>query len=261
MTFKKPQSQLMAREAHASATVRALHALRNLAAPTSAIRTLSALRARLAMLCVASALAFAGCAQIATSVVLNALPELLASTLGQYNFRSEFAEARPLIQARDWLGLSTLARRKIDVQPDRGEWWQLAGYGHMQMGEFAVARDAFARMTKLIPEEVNGWNLYAFTLQQTGQQREAFAALDKAVQIDPTNGTSWVLYGDMHARAGRSRDASTAYERALQISNRDIFAWYGLGQLGKRSGDAAMLARASDALKKLSPPLAAELAK
>lgn len=200
-----------------------------------------------------------GCAQMATSMLINSAPELLAITLGQFNVRTEFSEATPLIKSRDWLGLSTLARQKLEKQPARGEWWQLAGYGHMQMGEFAIARDCFERVTKLIPEEVNGWILYAFTLKQTGATRAAQQALDKALQVDPTSTQAWVILGDLHAENRRPLEAVRAYDRALEIDARDIFAWYALGLLAKRSGDAATLERAVKALRQLHPPFADEL--
>jgi len=202
-----------------------------------------------------------GCAQIATSMLINAAPELLASTLGQYNVRTEFSDAAPLIKARDWLGLSTLARQKLEKEPARGEWWQLAGYGHMQAGEFAIARDCFERATRLLPEEISGWNLYAYTLKQTGEPRAAMNALDKALQVDPTSTQALVILGDIHAEGRRPLEAIRAYDRALQIDERDIFAWYGMGLLAKRSNDSSTLDRAIKALTQLHPPFAAELAK
>ena len=213
------------------------------------------------LLALACLLVTGACAQIATSMLINVAPELLASTLGQYNVRTEFSEATPLIKARDWLGLSTLARQKLEKQPGRGEWWQLAGYGHMQAGEFAIARDCFERVTKLLPEEINGWNLYAFTLKQTGESRAAMQALDKALQVDPTSTQALVILGDIHAEGRRPLEATRAYDRALQIDERDIFAWYGLGLLARRSGNATSLERAIKALRQLHPPFADELAR
>ena len=201
----------------------------------------------------------AGCAQLATSFIINAAPELLARTLGQYTLRKEFEESVPLVRARDWLGLSTLARQKLEAQPTRGEWWQLAGYGHMQSGEMSVARDCFERVTKLLPEEIDGWNLYALTLKQTGEPRAALVALERALQVDPTSTASLVILGDIHAEARRPLEAARAYERALVIDGQEIFAWYGLGLLGRRINDTALLDRAVKALRPLHAPFADEL--
>ena len=212
-------------------------------------------------LMLAGALAVGACAQLATAVLTNTAPELLAITLGQYGVRKEFDEAAPLINSRDWLGLSTLARQKLAADPKRGEWWQLAGYGHMQLGEYAIARDCFARVTELLPEEVNGWNLYANMLKQTGETRAALNALDKAMQVDPTSTATLVILGDLHAANRRPAEAVRAYDRALDIDSQDIFAWYGLGLLAKRSNDAATLERATKNLKQLYAPFAEELAR
>ena len=202
-----------------------------------------------------------GCAQLATSMLVNLAPELLAVTLGQYGVRKEFEEALPLIKARDWLGLSTLARQKLEKEPGRGEWWQLAGYGHMQSGEMRIARDCFERVTQLLPEEIHGWNLYALTLKQTGELRAALLATERARQVDPTSIAALVLQGDIHAEGRRPVEAARAYERALQIDGQDIFAWYGLGLLGRRSGDTALTERALKALRPLYAPFADELAR
>jgi tetratricopeptide (TPR) repeat protein len=217
--------------------------------------------ALLAAMVLAVALLAGGCAAVATSVALSSGPELIAATMRQYGFRSEFEEAVPLMKKRDWLGLSTLARQHLEREPNRGEWWQLAGYGHLQAGELLVARDCFARVTRLLPEEVSGWNLYAYALWKTGDARAALFTLERAVQTDPASTVAWVLTGDLQAANGRLREAVRAYDTALEIDKRDIFAWYGLGMLARRGGDAAGVERAVRSLKQLYPPFADELAK
>ena len=200
-------------------------------------------------------------AQLATSLLVNTAPELLSGVIGQYQARTEFAETLPLIKARDWLGLSTLGRQKLEKEPARGEWWQITGYGHMQAGEMREARDCFRRVTQLLPEDVAGWNLYAFSLSQLGDTQGARAAIDKALQTDPASTVAWVLLGDLHAVAGRRLEAGRAYERALEIDGRDVFAWLGVGLMAKRTNDAPALERATKALRQLYPPFAEELTK
>ena len=200
-------------------------------------------------------------AQLATSLLVNTAPELLSGVIGQYQARTEFADALPFIKARDWLGLSTLGRQKLEKQPERGEWWQITGYGHMQAGEMREARDCFRRVTQLLPEDVAGWNLYAYSLAQLGDTPGARAAIDKALQTDPTSTVTWVLLGDLHAAAGRRVEAARAYERALEIDGRDVFAWLGVGLMAKRTNDAPALERATKALRQLYPPFAEELTK
>ena len=200
-------------------------------------------------------------AQLATSLLVNTAPELLSGVIGQYQARTEFAETLPLIKARDWLGLSTLGRQKLEKEPVRGEWWQITGYGHMQAGEMREARDCFRRVTQLLPEDVAGWNLYAFSLSQLGDRQGARAAIDKALQTDPASTVAWVLLGDLHAVVGRRLEAGRAYERALEIDGRDVFAWLGVGLMAKRTNDAPALERATKALRQLYPPFAEELTK
>ena len=186
-------------------------------------------------------------------------PDMLIWTMRQYAVRGEFAETQPLIKARNWAGLAALGRKKLELQPTRGEWWQVAGYGYLQAGDLAQARDCLARAARLLPEEVGIVNLYAATLMRQGETRTASQAVDRALQIDPTSGVAWVLSGDLHSAAGRLRDAQTAYERATEIDNRDVFAWLALGNLAKKTNDRTALDRAVAALMSIYPPFAKEL--
>lgn len=206
-------------------------------------------------------LLLAGCAAVAQSMLINAAPDLFAVTFNQYETRAEFKESVPLIRTKDWLGLTILARQKLERNPGRGEWWQIAGYGHMQLGELTVARDCFLRVTQLLPEEVTGWNLYAYTLKTLGDSNGALRAVDRGIQSDPTSGISYVIMGELHREAGRVKPAVQAYERAIDIDRRDVFAWYGLGVLGKRYNDAPLYERAKKSLKELNPPMAEQLEK
>ena len=204
--------------------------------------------------------ALSGCAAVLVPAALAAAPEFIAGAMGQFNYRSEFDEIKPLVRARDWLGLSALARAKLVREPDRGEWWQIAGYGHLQAGELALAREAFARASGLLPEEVGIWNLYAYTLSRMGDAHGAAQVIDRALQTDPTSTLAWVISGDLKAEAGRPREALRAYDRALEIDKRDIFAWLAVGLLAKRQGDRAAQDRAIASLKQLYPPFAEQLA-
>ena len=217
------------------------------------------------ILAAASTGGLSGCAAIAAqaaqAALLTSAPEIFSKMFGQFETRSEFRESVPLIRAKDWLGLTILARQKLEKEPNRGEWWQIAGYGHMQMGEMREARDCFERTVKLLPEEVGAWNLYAYTLKSLGDNRGALAAIEKAIQTDPSSNTSFTILGEMHREAGRVKPSAQAYERAIDIDSSDIFAWYGMGMLGKQFNDQAMYGRALKSLKQLYPPMAEQLEK
>ena len=186
-------------------------------------------------------------------------PDMLIWTMRQFAVRGEFAETQPLIKARNWAGLAALGRRKLELQPTRGEWWQVAGYGYLQAGDLSQARECLARAARLLPEEVGIMNLYAATLMRQGESRTAAQAVDRALQTDPTSGVAWVLSGDLHSAAGRLREAQAAYERAAEIDRRDVFAWLALGNLAKKTNDRTLLERAVVALMAIYPPFAKEL--
>jgi len=226
-------------------------------------RMVARLAGRVQRLCIAglAALVLAGCAAVVQSMLINAAPDYLASMFGQYETRAEFKQAAPLIQQKDWLGLTILARQKLDLQPQRAEWWQLAGYGHLELGELKVARDCFERVTRLMPEEVGGWNLLAYTLKKMGDANGARVAVEHAIQTDPSSGTAFVILGELHREGGRSQLALQAYKRAIEINRTDVYAWYGLGLLGKRGRDGDLYERAKSNLQQLNPAMAEQLEK
>jgi tetratricopeptide (TPR) repeat protein len=187
------------------------------------------------------------------------VPELLAGTMRQFNFRSEFESALVPLRARDWPALVALARVQIERDAKRGEWWQIAGYGQLMAGELPFARDSLMRAARLLPEEAGIWSLLAEAQARGGDMAAALRTLERALQTDPVSTVAWVQLGDLHAQGGRERDALEAYERALEIDARDIFAWRSLGRLAARAGDKAALERAKKALTQLYPPFAAAL--
>jgi tetratricopeptide (TPR) repeat protein len=206
-------------------------------------------------------LAAAGCAQIVPALLVNYGPDLFATAIGDYGVRPEFREAEPLLQKKDWHALSALAQQKIARDPGRGQWWQLAGYAHLQLGETEQARDCFAKVTKLTPEEVNGWNLYAYSLKGLNDRYGARAAVKHAIEIDPGSDTAFVILGELEREAGAVQPARQAYQRAIEINNENAFAWLGLGLLAKRLGDAEQYEKSKKALRQLSPELYAQLEK
>lgn len=219
---------------------------------------------RLGCLALAGAMAAgaSGCAAIAAQAALSlASPELFATMIGDVEVRSEFREAAPLIKTKDWLGLIVLARQKLARDPKRGQWWEIAGYGHLQLGENALARDCFEQAVRLMPEEGGAWNFYAYALKNLGDNRRGLEAVQRSLLIDPSSGTAYVILGDLRREGGQSQEALLAYNRALDIDRTDVFAWYGLGLIGKRTHDRVLYDKAKKALEQLYKPMAEQLEK
>jgi tetratricopeptide (TPR) repeat protein len=211
---------------------------------------------RLWFLCCA-AIALAGCmaaVAIVPDLVLDNA-DLFASAIGDYGVRPEFREAVPLLQKKDWPGLIALSREKTDRNPNRGEWWQLAGYAHIHLGEITQARDCFVRVTRLMPEDVSGWNFYAYTLLNQKDMRAATAAVNHAIEINPYSDVSYVIVGELDRLAGAYQPALQAYQRAIEINGDNAIAWLGAGVMAKRKGDADLYEKAASTLKKLAPQL------
>jgi cytochrome c-type biogenesis protein CcmH/NrfG len=210
-----------------------------------------------------AAIVLAGCAAAAAIVpdLLLDNADLFASAIGDYGVRPEFRDAVPVLQKKDWRGLIVLARQKLDRNPSRGEWWQLAGYAHIHLGEVIEARDCFVQVTKLMPEDVNGWNFYAYTLMALKDTRAATAAVNHAIEINPDSDVTYVIIGELDRQAGSQQPALQAYQRAIEINGDNAVAWLGVGVLAKHKGDTDLYDKAKNALRKLAPQLVTLLEK
>lgn len=219
-------------------------------------------RAAALLLTLLLAFTLAGCAAVATQVALSfASPELFAAMFGSHESRSEFHEAAPLIQKKDWQGLITLARQRLAANAGSGAWWELAAYGHLQLNELKEARDCIERATRLVPEDVEAWNMYANILRRQGETDRARVVVQHALEVDPASATAYVILGDVQRDGGRARLALQAYSRALEIDGGNVFAWYGVGLVGKATKNKELYDKAKQNLQQLSKPMAEQLEK
>lgn len=203
-----------------------------------------------------------GCGAVGLQVALSfASPELFAAMFGTHENRPEFRQAAPLIQKQDWTGLVAMGRRNLGATPGSGAWWELTGYGHLQLNQLAEARDCFEHATRLVPEEVDAWNLYAHTLRRQKEDERALRAVQRALEVDPYSATAYVILGDTQRDAGRARMALQAYSRAIELDNNNAFAWYGAGLIGKVTRNRELYDQARQNLQKLSKPMAESLEK
>ncbi|HEY4375294.1 MAG TPA: tetratricopeptide repeat protein [Burkholderiales bacterium] len=208
------------------------------------------------------ALALTACGAVGVQLALSfASPELFAAMFGSHESQTEFHEAAPLIQKKDWLGLTTLARQRLAANPRSGPWWELAAYGHLQLNELKDARDCIERATRLVPEDVEAWNMYANILRRQGETDRARIVVQHALEVDPSSATAYVILGDVQRDGGRARLALQAYSRAIDIDGGNVFAWYGVGLVAKATKNKELYDKAKQNLQQLSKPMAEQLEK
>lgn len=75
-------------------------------------------------------------------------------------------------------------RKAVEVAPDFAPAYNLLGYAHRQVGEFAEAERAFKKYIELIPADPNPYDSYAELLMKTGRFDESIAMYRKALSVD-----------------------------------------------------------------------------
>lgn len=120
-------------------------------------------------------------------------------------------------------------------------------------GRWQAAALEYAKARALLPEEdVVVARRYAVSQLQLGNVRQAAEALEKAALRDVTEGAVQLLLGQVRLRLGDLAGARTALYAAVAVDPFDPALQTSLQKLGIETKDAALEARASEALKLLS---------
>lgn len=102
--------------------------------------------------------------------------------------------------------------KAVTVNPGYPQAYNLLGYTHRFLGDFAAAENAFKKYTTLIPDDPNPFDSYAELLLKTGRLEESIAMYRKALTIDQNFTPSRIgvatalLYADRPAEARREMD-------------------------------------------------------
>jgi aspartate beta-hydroxylase len=91
------------------------------------------------------------------------------------------------------------------------------GVAFLQAGQAAAARDSFASLVQLAPDQADGHLGLAHALQALGQTAPANAALDKALGLQPRHIGALVLKADWLHAAGQATAASF-YQAAVRCA-------------------------------------------
>lgn len=211
----------------------------------------------------AFALALAGCLSPAASLILSLIPEgtfptLLNNMKGVSEPNREKLAA--LEQKGDWEGVARFAHENLAIDPANADWYVVAGFAYAQMNQFDRAADQFQRAVQLSPDDIAAWNLLAQSQRALGQPERAIRTLDSALRINQDSPVTYFLLGESFRDLKRPERAVGFYEQALQRNPQFPEALFGAGvayaQLGRRTEWEIAVQR----LRKMSPPLAEQLA-
>lgn len=86
------------------------------------------------------------------------------------------------------------------------------------VGDFPRAREAYARLLEMAPENPEYYNNLGLAQQYLGQSGEAIATLEKGRAYASEYPRLWLTLGFVRARQGLYDDARTALARAVEIA-------------------------------------------
>lgn len=194
------------------------------------------------------------------SLLMPTAPLLSAALASRGDDSTTAGVIRELQAKADWAGLSKLARERLAVKPDDGDWWVVLGYAALQIKDYPGAVQVLSAAVERAPEDVDALNLLAEAQRLSGQAERAMRTLDRAVTVSPSSPVSRFLLGEAYRDQGRMERAREAYSQAVQIEPEFILAWYGLVKILARVGHKDEYDLALARLRKLDPILAQEFA-
>lgn len=161
---------------------------------------------------------------------------------------------------KDWDGLVKLAEENLARDRRIAGWWFVAGYAHSQAGRHLKAAECFNELALLAPDDIDGWEMLAQELLASGQPQRAVQTLNNALRIRDNSPMTWMLLGRGYEDLTRPDLAVGAYRSAIKLDKQFARAWLGLGRASLRINRRADYEQALQALEKLDPRLAKQLA-
>jgi tetratricopeptide (TPR) repeat protein len=199
----------------------------------------------------------------AQSLLMSLVPDgTIPVLLGHFEQVSDVNRRRiaEFEQRRDWDGLAKFAEESLKQDKSNSDWWLIAGYAYSQADQRKRAIECYAEAVRLSPDDMLGWNLLAQSYRLTGQTERALQILNRALVVKRDTLETWFLVGEVYSDLGRLEPAVSAYREAIQLDDQFAYAWLGLGKVYARLGRAPELKQVTQALEKLNPAMAKELA-
>jgi len=126
------------------------------------------------------------------------------------------------------------------MEPDVRQAFQ-KGLSKFQDGQFQDAKEAFARVTELLPNYSLGWINLGAAEYRLDKLDDAEKHLRKAVHLDPDGTQAWLTLGIIAFRKGELEASLAALSQAVYLEPDNAHAHMYLGVLARKRGwlDAA----------------------
>jgi Flp pilus assembly protein TadD len=121
------------------------------------------------------------------------------------------------------------------------------GLAKFQAGQFLDAKQAFARVTELLPNYSGGWINLGSAEYRLDELDDAEKHLRKAVHLDPDVTQAWLTLGIIAFRKGELEASLAALSQAVYLEPDNAHAHMYLGVLARKRG---WLGAAEDELRK-----------
>lgn len=197
------------------------------------------------------------------ALVSALLPDGTMSVLLSHLEKEEDGNRKRILQleaGKDWDGIAKFADENLARDRNNADWWFVAGYAHSQAGRHQRAIECYSEMVRLAPDDMLGSSALAQSYRNTRQPLRAAQILDNAHRVRKGTPASYFLLGESYSDLDRDLPAAAAYREAVELDGEFARAWFGLGRAYARLGRAADYERALQALGKLDPALAQQLA-
>lgn len=166
-------------------------------------------------------------------------PELAAEAWGRVAALSPedalplIAQARALVQLKDYGGAVIAGREAITRDSGNVEAFQVTGIAQLAMNELGGAIASFEKAVELEPN--HGWalNNLGFACLRANQNEKAVTALEHAAEVLPHVAYVHNNLGVALERLGRADEAKAAYQHATDLSPRYVKARINAARVAK----------------------------
>ena len=135
------------------------------------------------------------------------------------------------VEALTWLGTVDLAQNHPELAAISLD---LRGRAHNQ-----VARDSYARMAKLQPDNWHVHRVQAQLYAEVGQHTQAITEYQAALKQQPNNPDLLEALGDEYRATSQLDTAAAAYRQELDLAPSNPVAMYNVGSVAVERGDDA----------------------
>jgi hypothetical protein len=189
-----------------------------------------------------------------SATVRDAPVRIDMSGLGLDAADAAFAEAYELLQAGEPRRAVAALTRVLQTDPKDAEALALRAEAHLDVGDFAAARDDALAAIAVEPDDLAARLAAAEALFELGDDAGALVQADAARRLDAKSAPAWFYRGAAACELGRLSEARKSLTRAVALDPYDSDAHQWLAEVCERLGDEHAARRYRDRAELLAQP-------